>query len=377
MRNLALIFADAHLRNRRGDEEWALDQIAAAAVHHRVEIVIGAGDMIDRQQNRAAPITHFMRFLDDLEAVNKLPFYYVQGQHEWDDPPWLSGHRNAHHLDSRVLPLGAFKLYGLDFRAAGALQDAFQLIPPEADFLICHQVWAEWMGEICSPQGSFAEVPGQITRLVTGDLHKFVLEQHHNADGRPMLCCSPGATCQQKIDEPNQHYYVLLREDGSLVKQPLKSRVMIDWPILQMTEDLERFVVEIEPRLAVAAQTWAAAEMPSDLAKPYLRITYNHDLKDAERRVSRAVNDRAILTFKEQPPDVLPTSFESRLPAGAAATPLAVLPEVLDPDDDPQAHELAARLLNAGDVAGEYARWHAEFMGVATVDQEEVAVAED
>jgi hypothetical protein len=233
------------------------------------------------------------------------------------------------------------------------------------------------MGEICSPQGAFAEVPGHITRLFTGDLHKFVLEQHQNADGRPMVCCSPGATCQQKIDEPTQHYYVLLREDGSFVRMPLKSRVMIDWPVMQTKEDLERFPAEIEARLATAQQTWAAADMPDELAKPYLRVTYNHTLTDAERRVTRSVNERAILTFKEQPPEVLVSVFESRLPPGAAATPEAVLPEVLDPEDDPQAYELATRLLAPGDAQAAYARWHAEFMGVAAPDQEEVESAED
>jgi hypothetical protein len=117
-----------------------------------------------------------------------------------------------------------------------------------------------------------------------------------------MLCCSPGATCMQKADEPAEHYWVLLGKDGEITRRKFKSRVFVDWSVMHHKEELDRFMAEIDAELAAADQKAAAMELPDAVAKPLLRVTYSHRLTDAVRRVTAAVKDRAFLVWRELPP---------------------------------------------------------------------------
>lgn len=363
---VALLFADAHERERRGDEAFALQQIADAAVRRGVKCVVAAGDLLDKQANRARAVVSWSRFVEHLEQ-HGIEFFFIEGQHEADTVAWLGVHRWATCLHQHVAKLGPYTAYGLSFQTAGRLQEELARIPSTCDLLIAHQTWADWMGDITSPQGAFCEVPGHIKAVFTGDLHQRKLESVKNAAGRNMLVCSPGATVAQKIDEPHDNYYVLMTADGTFEFKKLRSRPFIDWPVMNRPEDLNAFASLIEAELAKAAQRAVAQELPEYMAKPLLRYTFSSRLEDAKRRVERLVAGRVFLFERELPPEEKVEAWRERRPAttaaGAALTPLNVLPEVVDRDERPAVFELASRLLQPGDYKSAFQAWCQEYLG--------------
>ena len=355
--------ADAHLRDRRGDEFFAFEQIVDEAIKDKAPL-IAAGDMLDRQSNRAKVIAFFCRQLDRLEEAG-LPFYYIEGQHDLDDPPWFSAHRAAEHIHRKKIEIGDWVIYGLNWQPFGKLQEELAEIPKDVNLLICHQVWADWMGSVTSPQGEFAQIPGHVTHVFTGDLHEWKLERCKNADGKKMIVCSPGATTQQKIDEPYEHFFAKLHPGGQFLQTRLRSRAMIDWSIMSRTEDVDAFVAEIDAELSVAEQRAAKLDLPKELAKPYLRYTYSARLGDVVRRVEKAVKDRAILFPKETIPEEKVVEYEKVKKAvkGEAVTPLSVLGQEVNKDENPAVYELVEKVLSATDPEQAFAAWRSDYMG--------------
>lgn len=366
MKPLFLYCSDTHLRSRRPDEQYAFQQIIDRAVRLRVDVV-AAGDLFDRQANRSDAVTFAYRQLNRLTSA-KLTFYYTQGQHDFDDPPWLHGHPSAVHMHKQEIDFGEVIAYGLDWQPFGKLQEELAEVPGAANFLVTHQVWGDWMGDIAAPQGEFAQIPGHVKYLATGDLHQWRLEQKRNADGAKMTVCSTGATTQQKISEPAEHFYALFYPDGRFAPQKLNSRVMIAADVMNRPEDVDRFVAEIDATLAEAAQRAAAMDLPAAMQKPYLRVTYSGTMPDALRRITRAVADRAILYPTELVPEEKTAAYKASAQAaggGAAVTPISVLHEEVDRDDEPDVYELVERMLLASDQEQEFARWRSDQMGEA------------
>lgn len=363
MKPIGLHASDTHLRARGGDEEFAFAQLVDAAIAHRVEYVALAGDLLDKQSNRAKVVAFLFLHLDRLEAAG-IHVLYTQGQHDYDDPPWFSAHRWPFHLHRQARRFRGVELYGLDWQPFGRLQEELAEVPDTARWLVCHQVWGNWMGDVAAPQGSFEQVPEFVTHVHTGDLHQWKLEQRKNAGGAKMTVLSTGATTQQKVDEPATHHYALAYEDGRVTKHDLKSRVFVDAALMTQAADVDRFLAELEATLAAAYQTAAAADLPADMHPPRMRVSFNARLGDVVRRVERAVNGRAALTFRQVVPEEKQAAYKvARAAKGEAVTPLSVLPQECDKDESPAVYELVSRLLEAPDQELEFAKWRGEMLG--------------
>lgn len=360
---LFLACSDTHLRPDKPDTFFAFEQIINRALALKVPI-IGAGDLIDKQSNRATTIVFLAKQLHRLHEKG-LKFYYTQGQHEFDAVPWMQIAPNTEHLHRQTLEFGEVTVYGLDWQPTGKLQEEFAEIPEGVDMLIAHQVWGDWMGDIAAPQGTFAQVPGHIKFVVTGDLHQWKLEKKKNADGEKMIVCSNGATTQQKRDEPDEHFYSLFYPDLRFEPIRLKSRVVIDAGLMSKSEDLDRFVTEFEAELAAAEQKAAGGDYPPEIIKPYLNIEAKSVVTDALRRIEKAVGDRAILRFKSRVPEEKTAAYQKAAKAGKgeAVTPLSLLKDEVDKAENPNTYELCERLLLASDKEMEFALWRSEWMG--------------
>lgn len=359
---LLLLCSDAHLRPDKYDTFHAFIQIVDAALAHHVPVV-GAGDLIDKQSNRATTIVFLAQQLRRLADAG-LEFVYIQGQHEFDAVPWMEISPNAFHLHKTVRTFAGVGFYGLDWQPFGKLQEELAEIPDDATWLVCHQVWANWMGDVAAPQGSFEQIPDSVTHVHTGDLHQWKLEQRKNAGGKKMTVLSTGATTQQKIDEPPSHHYALWWPDGRIEKKTLNSRVMIDSSLMTQDKDLEVFMAELGPTLESAYQKAAAMDLPEAMHRPYLRVNFNARLPDVVRRVEKAVKDRAILHFKQVIPEEKQAAYKAAKAAkGDAVTPLSVLHEEVDKEERPAVYELVSRLLEAPDKEMEFAKWRTETLG--------------
>lgn len=360
MTPIALFTSDIHVR-RRIDEQYALAQIVDLAIAEEVQVVVAAGDTHDKQSNRSEPIVAFLQQIDRLQA-KEIEFWYTQGQHEWDDPPWLSGHPAAFHLHKQFRQLGDFAAYGIDWQPFGKLQEELAKIPETADLLVAHQVWGDWMGDIAAPQGDFAQIPAQVRRVITGDLHDCRIEVHKNAGGEKMKVVSPGAVAMQKIDEPHEHYVILMGEDGKFEKRRLRSRPYLKM-LLNDEEDLEAFIQTIGPELERLRET--AADMPEKMRTPRLWLTYGHQLAKAEGRMMKAVDEHAFVKLKQLAPPERAEAARERKKArarGEAITPLSVLSKRVDKTEKPTLYTAAERLLRAEDAGDELRRWWAEMI---------------
>jgi hypothetical protein len=368
----AVLYADGHEQtgDRQIDSFYAFEQIVDFALANNVKRVIGAGDLIDKQRNRSSPIAHMMQQIDRLEH-DGIAFLYLQGQHDFDDPPWLSGHRNAQHINGQEfdIPNGSepFRCYGLDWQPHGVLQEKLELIrETDAQILFAHQVWGDWMGDVAVPQGTFDQIP-QVTKLVTGDLHQCRIENSRGADDQKLLVCSPGCTYQKAIDEPSTHYFLTLDSDGKIAKHKLKSRPFLDLAIPR-AEVLDEFAGLIETELAACAGRAAAQNMPDALGVPLLRITYPYELPDTVRRVETIVGNRAILFWHENPPVHKQEEYAAAKKSGGkgtAVTPLTELPSVVDAEKEPDLYTLLHGLLstkNADQARGVLTQWKASYL---------------
>lgn len=358
-----LFVSDAHSQSgrRAADSRFALRQSLRLAKKHEASWLAFTGDTVDRQRNRSGPVIDVLQIVDEAKEaeINSL---FIQGQHDWDDPPWFAA-SGAMHLHKNPIEIGGKNLYGLDWLPTERLAEELALIPKDTYLLVAHQVWSEWMGDIASPQGSFADVP-YVKQILTGDLHQYALETHRNKQGQKIKVCSPGATYQKAINEPSEHFVVLWDSaDGSFEPLKLKSRKFIDWDRLLSPEDLEEFVAKVGPAIKKAVEE--AEKYPDDMKKPMLRVTYSHKLENVRRRVRKAVGDAALLYEKEIPPEEKLKKAKVVGGKQAAVTPLTELPKVVNKEEEPEVFNLLTRLLQAPDKdrqAQELDRFQAEFL---------------
>ncbi len=374
---IAVFFADSHLQDRawserpiEGDSYFSLKQIFDFAIDKEVEAMFGAGDLIDRQVNKSRPITEFYAQLDRLQECQK-PFslYYIQGQHEMQDQPWLSAHPAATHLNADQVTLtNGTTVWGLDFHPAIQLQIALSGMPARADILLAHQVWGEFMGSVTAPQGGMGDVP-YVNTVVTGDYHHYADIKVRGKDGQEVRVLSPGSTCMQSIDEPPKKWFLVMLTDGTFKKVPLRTRPFMDWEIVGNEAEVERFCAEAP---TAVQEMWHGTTperqngylWPEACRKPLLRVTYSHKVDSARRRLAKVIGDGAHIVWKEIPPEkpeVQARRDRALVEGKRRATTLeSELPGYLEAMEMPHLLDPCTRLLQATNVEDELRRLREE-----------------
>ena len=363
---VAVCFSDSHVTDKTwlsrpgivGDSYYSLQQIFDAAVDYGV-LLIAAGDLLEKAINRSGPVVEFLRQLDRLEA-NKC--FFLQGQHDLADPPWLSGHPAAVHVHKQVFHVGGFSCYGLDYLPAGTLQQELEQIPAGTDILVAHQVWLNLCGQLFNPQGSAADIP-VVHTVISGDNHASVgLFKCKGKDGQEIKLLSPGSTYQTDISETADKCFWLLLDNGTFRKVPLLTRKFIDWPLLSVPAQVDSFVSGIAEELAAA---WSVQGLPEHIRMPLLRVTYSAKLAEHRSRILKAVNDKAHLFFRELPPEpseAVAWRMQKKEESGErrASTLASELDTYLEAENLKSLGSDARRLVESEDIAGELARMRAE-----------------
>lgn len=362
---VADVHTEKHLRAGRpifGDDAFALKQAVDLAVDRRAAAFIGAGDLVNRQQTLAYPLKVWEAAIRRLRQAG-IPFFFIEGQHDLDDPPKLAyaGARTAagYHLHRKIVRVGGLRVAGLNFQPPAGLRRALAAIAKaKPDVLVCHQVWAEWMGTVASPQGSFADVAG-VRLMVTGDLHETRVERHRGADGRPYTVVSPGSLTQRSIDEPAQKHAVVVGADLAVELVPIRTRGVLDCRPVADEDELDALVVS----LPGAVEALRRADLPDEIRAPLVRVTYAHGLPDVRRRVERAVGKACHLVWNALPAPEEAEAAEAVAGGRGALTTLAALDEEINRDREPDAYDLVHRFLTAGDAAADVLpAWEAAFL---------------
>ena len=364
---LALIASDLHLKPKTwrhrpivGDSYYAWEQIQEEAIRSGVNFVILAGDLLDRQINGSEPIIKLQQGIEKLGFAG-IKTLFIQGQHEYQEFPWASLSKHAHHLAFAGVDIGPFWVEGIDYQSKETFRRELEECSEmgDQDILVMHQVWLDWMGERALPQGSFSDVREIAPKLITGDLHESRLEWF---DDKSLQILSPGSTCMQSVAEPLQKYMYYLSEgdDGLPEFEPveLKSRPVVRLEKkLETPEDVNDVMGKIEDEFARVFDYADANKLPEEICTPIFHFTYSHNIADEVRRIENFLDGRAHLFWKEIPTMTADDVYSEEFKAGDAATMADML---RDEVDDEKVRNLSERLLASPNIVEELVRWQKE-----------------
>ncbi len=256
-----------------GDSYYAFEQEVDAAISRRIPLVL-AGDVFDKTHPDSLSIKKVMVQLDRLAGYEQ-SVYFIQGQHEMSRrQPWLGLHEAAKHVDGKIFGINGVFGYGIDYQPASNLAAAMAEIPSHARILVCHQVWEEFMGDVCAPEGSLAElVPDNIDMVITGDLHSHRSECIINKNGHPFMVLSPGSAVPQNVGEYDDKYFFVVDEGTNgldFTSLKLTGRKVVHVSLHgSALSDSRLAMVEADVDSAAAASLC----LPTQLTKPMVVLT--------------------------------------------------------------------------------------------------------
>lgn len=362
MTPLCLVAPDLHLADSawqhkpmRGDAYDAFARIVSMAVEHKVPL-IAPGDCFDK--NRPPPSAVIAGYLqvDRLYRAG-IPFYHVVGNHDLtqDGASWFI-HPHATRVHGVAFEIGGVSFAGLDYVPADRLAASIAALP-DAEVLVCHQPWAEWMGEERS-DGRLASIE-RFKFVITGDNHKDVGVFDLVADdGRPMRALSPGSSCMQESGEsPNKAaWLVWRRDDGDLTATALdyrgRSRIGVE---ATSTLGLDRVVAELPGQIAAEVAFAASVGLAEHLRHPIVVAEYLEDIPEAYARLRATMADPGYLFARPRRAELEPelpgastaavVDLRSALQARVAADDVdyALAMRLVEGTDDPASVLRAAR----------------------------------
>lgn len=352
-----LVTSDLHLSDRiwrhypiEGDSYHSWNQIVDLAINHSVDAIILAGDILDKQQNLSYPIQNLLAGIHRLQTA-AISVYYTQGQHEYQQRPWMDADPDTHWLNHEdlVTPTG-WRIVGCDYKD----HDNFQSFlssdrAKSADILVCHQVWKDFMGDIGKPQGEFADIPPNVKVLITGDYHEHICQKF--AD---LIVLSPGSTHMRSISEPEEHSVFLLNLSDKSNKPKIKSIPLVTRRCLHVDTrsfpDFKALKKQVESFLGYASSYAAENKLPEDLKMPLIHLTHSVSEMDLMRQFETTFNFLGHLFFRQ----VTSKSEDSLnvidfLDAQDRVNLIDCLDQFVDEKAQPLIHSLALSLLRAND----------------------------
>jgi hypothetical protein len=346
----------------RGDSYYSLQQIVDTAIELQVPL-IGAGDLFDIKAPPSESVVFCCEQMKRLEREG-LSMYYVQGQHEYADTPWLTLAPNAVHIDSfkyqdkgepRVFDVAGLRVVGLDistspveFAIQCAKLHAVAKSKGEFDLFVTHQVWADFIKKR-DPVFMLEKVLfSKIT--YTGDYHKL-----EALDINGMLCLSSGSINMQANNENPIKEVFILHDDLSVSKKTLKTRPFMSFE-LKNDDDLLRL---LNTPNSTILSGWPHY-VPDEFATPLVSVKYQNSLSNAF--------DSLTEKFKDWNYDLSPTDFLSV--EMTAATDRKEVREIIDLSDcvaqfvpsDSTAYKDALRMFEAVDVESELTNMRKEHL---------------
>lgn len=350
-----------------GDAYYSFSQIVDYCIEHDLPLVIG-GDILEKKQNLARPIAKLCEGLTKMQHRG-VPVYYIQGNHEYDrNAPWLSVHPWPIYMHEASFDINGVKVCGLDWLPRGEIQEAFTRVPTNADILITHQVWRDFMGNVGRPECELTDVH-HVQTVLAGDFHITKTVESVNAQGQPIKMLSPGSTCMQDIGEaPDKFFFVIERASTGAIsfkQMQLKTRKFLSYVV----KDQETMDTLCAGGIAADIAKLIDSSLPADINKPLVRVKFDKRLPDAHLRISTAVGELAHL-FCDAIVDKSRGEEETNRVV-AKNDLMTVVAELLK--NDPEALKLATALLRAENAGTELEEQFARFQGQQEISDAVIA----
>lgn len=367
---LLIIFSDLHIARSAwvnsgidGDSEFALYQVTQYAKSYnttREITLISPGDFLEQKTNPAYPVQAVTRNINfNHENYPYVQFLFIQGNHEFSDPPWLSSilpPPASHHIHNRTYSVHRgdgpwFKIFGLDFQTKTNLNKILDdpLHPIHAaDMVVCHQGWEELVEERHRPQGSLKKLKNKF--VVTGDYH---VTKTLNINNRTKVL-SPGSCCIQDMSEDRDKYFFVF----DVVEETFTPMELVSRPFISLTATNEKQLVAILnklPKIVEDHRNEANTELTQafhaltgfDMTKPIVRVSVSSEIEDAAPRLKALCEDRVFLSIKFIAGPKLENGVETTadLVVPKVGKPIDMLDAVIDHETQPEAHEVVSSLL--------------------------------
>lgn len=365
-----LVTSDLHLSNRvwthrpiEGDSYYAWDQIVTLALDHGVEAVILAGDILDKQVNVSEPIHKLLAGVRKLTDTG-IGVYYNQGQHEYQESPWLQAATKAVWLHEHNRTFDGWQIAGCDYQNSEEKLKQFLKsdLAQESNILVCHQVWRDFMGDMAKPQGCFNDIPPNVKYLITGDYHMNLI--HHHGD---LTVLSPGSTHMRNIAEPENKKVFLIKNYDKKYKStekliietlPLYSRRCI-----RLTVDKAKGSWEVLKLMAEAELTKAAAyaednAIPAEIAMPLLHLLHTSNDIELVGRFKQHFESKAHLFFKQKENKQFESEEQDvQVVSGDRIGMMQCVDACISKSEKPLVHDLVLTLLQSPDPEQALQQW--------------------
>lgn len=279
----------------RGDAFFSFRQVVAHCIACRLPLVL-AGDILDERRPDAETVG-FVTDQMNLMADNRLPVFFIQGQHDMSVRPWLTMGHWPIHADGKSFELGGVRFHGIDFTPRHRLAHRLEQIPDGTDVVVMHQVWEEFMGRIRGCDGSLRDVP-RVKAVLTGDFHRHDAFRIQAADGRDLLIISPGSTSMRTLDEDPRKYFHVLYNDLTVESVPIRTRHVYRTRFISEAEVTDTLLTVRKFGYPQAEQFAETRDLPEEIQKPIWEVEFYETVPDVEKRVLRAAGDQFHVFLK-------------------------------------------------------------------------------
>ena len=333
------------------DSYYSLQQIVDLSLDLNVPL-IGAGDLFDV---KLPPSESVLFCYEQMQRLNKanLPMYYVQGQHEYAEKPWLNLCSNAQHIDSfkydngiKIFDIQGLRVCGMDIEISptkfSIRCESLKTLAKgnQLDLFVTHQVWADF---IQKRDSVFSLQNATFAKMVyTGDYHKTEV-----LDVAGTICLSSGSINMQANNESPHKVIFILNDDLTYTAHQLKTRPFSSFEI-RTEENLNGI---LNRHMDDFFFNWPYRDLPDYIQTPLIAIKYQNNLPNAFEALSEK--------FKDWNYDLSPVDFSSiEIKAAADRRQVQDLVDIGEcvsqfVPEDSLAHKDAVRIFTASDVEAE------------------------
>ena len=370
-----LVTSDLHLSDRiwkhrpiEGDSYFSWQQIVDYATSCSVDVVILAGDVLDKRVNTSEPIYRLTLGVQDMLRAG-VRVLNVQGQHELLSSPWIGicGHKNNIHLNrsSWSIAFGekherTIRFCGIDYSSAEEFQEFLKSDDVgEADVVVCHQVWQDFMGEHGRPQAAFSDIPSAVPILITGDFHV-----DKTVQSGPTVVISPGSTHVRSLSEPEKKSFAVIDfladgEDTTEIRYVRLKTRRVESFRAEDHETIDGLASEIDEYLARSAEYASQAKLPENLTKPIVRIVHPASRLDWLPALENRYEKSSHLFFKCESAAVADSeSRDSEFADDSRIDMLSCLNQCVDKSNDRDVYDLSVQLMTASEPEEALKHWY-------------------
>lgn len=332
-----------------GDSYDSFQQIVEYCLQKAPSALILGGDIFDAPSPDPVSVRHFITGVLRLCGAG-IPVLAVQGQHgRCRQLSWTNVVDCVTELDP--LPLyrvGNFVIKGLDNRTPVDLEAALKTIDPSVNTLILHQACK---GALPDRDGAVSWnldpgwVPDHIRLVLLGDIHRPWETSRTSTKGHTIPMVYSGSIAMQSIDETPRKSFLVVNNDFTYVRVPLKTRYFDKIELKFRTE--QEFKDPGAQKLANDAEIDNAAKRIVALPEGALFVVrYDPRLTDVEDALEK-VNPRVHLMFKLMPVNQSVNQLDHDI---HATTLKECLDQVIDREKEPVFHSFLLDLLQTRNV---------------------------